>query len=362
MPVTAPRLCLLTLWSSVLAAQEPTVVPTETCRGYFFVPITLGDDPDATDRTLWFLHDTGASTTYVDPDSLERVSGQRVPSGRTARFDKARSGRVTYGSLRARVRDLDHLGTMLGREIDGILGFGVFDQFLLTLDYDKSEMRLERGELPPPDNETVFSASGRDERPWLDVRVGRYQRRMLIDSGAALVSLVVNDLADYQTIEPPRAVGGSVRFDHVERRSGARLDGDAMLGSHRLPSPTLYETPGTELIGGEVLRHFVWTFDQKNERVRIERIDADAPIAFAPIVTHGMLVVPEDGALRVRSVVEGGPAEAAGVLEDDLITHIDGLPVGERGCEPSKTESLALTLVRDRASLEVPMPLFPLVQ
>ena len=36
------------------------------------------------------------------------------------------------------------------------MGFTVFDDVLLTLDYSNHEMRLDRGQLPPPDGETIF--------------------------------------------------------------------------------------------------------------------------------------------------------------------------------------------------------------
>ena len=207
-------ICSLLLSAALTASQQETVitVPTEMCHGYFFVPITLGEDSSDPERTLWFLHDTGASTSFVDPDSLERVSGQRVDVGRRANIVSAKSGTIQYSGLKARVGELDHLSTTLGREIDGILAFGVFDDFLLTLDYDAEQMTLRKGALPRPDNVEVFSADGPDSRPWLKLRVGKKQRRMLIDSGAALTGLVVNKLGGYATLTPPRVTSASTRL------------------------------------------------------------------------------------------------------------------------------------------------------
>lgn len=370
----AHRLALLSLlascsagaspWSGSIAKPSPewgAVVPTEMCRGYFFVPVVVGEDPDAEERTLWFIYDTGADTTHVDPDSLERATGKRVATGRTARFD-ARSGPISYERFRARVRDLDHLSTALGREIDGILAYGVFDQFLLTLDYGREEMRIDPGTLPEPDGTTVFSVSGPDDRPWLRVKVGEHDRRMLIDSGAATTTFAVRNIEDYATVAPPRPVGASVRFKHIERRRGARLDGAVVLGPHRLDRPTLGETPGNELIGGEVMQHFVWTFDAANERVRIERIDPEATIEFPPVVTHGMVVVPEDGRLRVHEVIADSPAAAGGVRAEDVITHWNGAPVATRGCDPGSKDRMTLNVLRDGESVELDVPLFALVE
>jgi len=74
---------------------DPVVLPSQMCRGYFFLPVTLEvrDGETAQDRTLWFLYDTGASASYVDPDSVERVSGQRLDSGVRANSDASPPGR-----------------------------------------------------------------------------------------------------------------------------------------------------------------------------------------------------------------------------------------------------------------------------
>ena len=76
------------------------------CRGYFFLPVTLDvrDGETAQDRTLWFLYDTGASASYVDPDSIERVSGQRLDSGVRANFGRVTPGPVTVDASERRAK------------------------------------------------------------------------------------------------------------------------------------------------------------------------------------------------------------------------------------------------------------------
>jgi len=52
------------------------------CRDYFLIPITLAPREDRpAERTLWFLYDTGASEAFVDPLSIERISGMKVKTG-----------------------------------------------------------------------------------------------------------------------------------------------------------------------------------------------------------------------------------------------------------------------------------------
>lgn len=343
-------------------AEFPITVPSEMCRGYFFVPVTLRPGEDgAEDRTLWFIYDTGASSTYVDPDSVARISPTRLREGQRANFPEMSMGPLRVTSLRARVQDLDHLSLALGREVDGILAFDAFDDYLLTLDYARDEMRIEPGELPRPDRRTVFNASGPDDRPWLRIEFSNRTRRMLIDSGAALSGFSVNHINRFETTADPVASGASFRLNHIERRSSARLSENARFGPNELVTPTIQSTPGTELIGGEIMQHFVWTFDQRRERVRIERIDPDAPITFEPVVSHGMVFQPEPNGFRVADVLPDTPASRVDIRQGDLITHFHGTPVGERGCNPPVEDILPLTIDRDGAVIERVLDMFAIV-
>ena len=146
------------------------IVPTEMCRGNFLIPLTLAPrEGYAEDRTLWLLYDTGAGATYIDPDSIERVTGRRLRVGQRPNIRNATAGAVNYDPIRIRIQELDHLSHALGRQVDGIMGFTVFDDVLLTLDYSNDEMRLDRGQLPPPDGETVFDADGPNYLPWMTI-------------------------------------------------------------------------------------------------------------------------------------------------------------------------------------------------
>lgn len=344
---------------------DPVVLPSQMCRGYFFLPVTLDvrDGETAQDRTLWFLYDTGASASYVDPDSIERVSGQRLDSGVRANFGRVTTGPVALTGLRAGVRELDHLSIALGREIDGILEYDAFEDVLLTLDYGLGEMRVESGALPRPDGVTVFDANGPDTRPWIRVSFPDRTRRLLIDSGAALSPIVLRNLERYDTVAPPRATGAAVRFAEIERRSAARLAGNAQIGDNVLIQPVIESTPETEILGGQAMRHFVWTFDQRHERVRMVRHDPDTPITFEPLITHGLVLVPQGDGMRVATVIANSPAFDAGVLTGDVITHFNGRTMRDRDCSIDGTppEVLDLSLLRNGEAMDVRLTLYPLI-
>jgi hypothetical protein len=355
---------------ALLAAQaSPTaetgvgerVLPAELCRGFWLLPVELEPGPSGVRHTLWFLHDTGASATYVDPDSIERVSGRRVETGRRVRFSDASSGPLTINSLTARTADLDHLSMGLGRPIDGIMSVYALQDFLLTLDYPAGEMRIREGRLPRPDGRTVFSTRGPDGRPWLRVDLAGRERPLLIDSGAGGLTLAVNHIDRFNLMDEPRALTSAVRFDRIERRRIARLSGDAMVAGLRVQAPVLEEVPRSELLGGEILRHFVITLDQARKRVRFEPV-IEGPIPPAGHVELGAGLRPVNEGLEVFEVFPDTPAHAAGVLPGDLVTHYDGVAIAERGCVSSTdTERLTLTVLRDGIERDIEATLDPVL-
>lgn len=367
------QLLLALLAASSLIQSAPVqdtpshALPVEMCRGYFFLPLDLASpdtaspDETAEPRRLWFIYDTGAATTHVDPDSIARISSSRVRAGQRANFSDLSIGPVNVNRMQARVSELDHLSLALGREIDGILSYQTFDGFLLTLDYETGSIHLQEGALPPADGGTIFSVRGPDIRPWMEVRFSNRTRRLLVDSGAANTALTLNNLDRYDLADEPRPYGASVHLNRVERRSAARADHDVYLGPHILQTPMLDTSNGTELFGGDVMRHFNWTFDIANKRVRLDRIDPQAPISFPPLRAHGMVFRPRDNGFEVVSVVDGTPADIADIQPGDFITHYDHEPVASRSCEPDETQRLHLVLQREGETLERELDLFVLV-
>ena len=341
---------------------ESRIIPSEMCDGFFFVPITLAPrEGYPEDRTLWYIYDTGASSTYTDPDSIERVSGIQLDNGDRANITDATAGPLTFHRLPSRIRDLDHLSHALGREIDGILAYDVFGSSLVTLDYQSNEIRLTPGELPRPDDQAIFSTNGRDDRPWLDIRFSNRTRRMLLDSGAGRTGLTVRRINRFELDTDPVPVGASTRFSRIEVREGARASEDAFIGPHRMIAPTLETTPGSELIGVDVMRHFIWTFDFENERVRMERHTPDRPIEFDPIFGHGMVLGWHEDGFQVREILPGTPASHQDIRPGDVVTHMNGRAVSERGCRPPSNERIALRISRDGAIVELDFALYPLV-
>ena len=144
----------------------------------------------------------------------------------------------------------------------------------------------------------------------------------------------------------------------------ARLSDSLWIGGHELEQPVIQSTPETEILGGAVMRHFIWTFDQRHERVRIIRNDPDTPIRFEPLVTHGLVLVPEGDGMRVAAVIANSPAFDAGVETGDFITHFNGNAMRTRNCDfdQDAATTLDLSLIRNGEAMELTLALYALVE
>lgn len=326
-------------------AERARVLPTQRCGEFFFVQMAFADDPE---RTLSLLLDTGASHTVIDPDPLERVSGKRVAIGKRARLPTLAAGDVSFTGISARVLSLDHLQSVLGKPLDGILGFPAFRKVLLTMDYPNEEVRIRFGALPAPDQRSVFRTVKEKRRPLIELDFGTEKRLVLLDSGS-FGGFVVNDSARLDTVGEPIAFDSSLRIDRVMIRSGARLADDVLFGGTRLVTPTIVVGDSVDLVGARVLRHFSVTYDQKNRRVRFERA-ADKPIEFPEVREIGWALRPRKRGLEVLRVFDGLGASRAGVQSGDLVLAIDGTDVYERDLcdhEPEDRSSVQVKVERD---------------
>jgi len=358
-------LVALTLFALVpVRAEEggPWVVPTELCRGYWFVPLALNEDKFGAGKVLYLIYDTGASSTLIDVDALRRVTGQSFDDGDRVRLRDAKAGDITFRKLPARVDKLGHLSMAMGRSVDGILAVDAFKDFLLTLDAEQGRMSLTKGKLPRPDGKTVFSIRGPDKRPWLEVTVAEIEQRLLVDSGAAGSGISINDIEDFPVQGEPRVLSSSVRLNRVEKHPMARLDGSVSIAGLTFVDPVIEEVPGIPLLGGEVLQHFEVTLDQRRRRLAL-RLTGPSEIAPQPHFELGISFQPTDRGLLVTDVYEDTPGDAAGMQSGDLVIGINGKRPEERGCNRfgKDYEPASLTIERDGAVLEKTLEMQPII-
>ncbi|MDB6168327.1 MAG: hypothetical protein JWM88_1191 [Verrucomicrobia bacterium] len=287
-----------------------------------------------------FLIDTGASVTLVSPDLAARYGGKnpfppdtpmvRVKSaeGDTALLPPTLLHRLQldgarFEDVQALVYDFSALSAHLGVKIDGILGFPLFRETILTLDYPHSRVVLERREGRKPAVGATILFNNDRKTPIIPLRLGDQTFAALIDSGsdAGLSLNPVGLQVEYAVAPRPGATVGTLTSDR-EQRIG-RLAATLMIGPCAVQRPVVDVTDELSSLGGGILRNFIVTFDQAHSHVTFQR-EGSAPIPAEPRRSAGLSFTKTPAYWRVASVIAGSPASAAGIQPGDLVTRING--------------------------------------
>jgi Aspartyl protease len=234
-----------------------------------------------------FAIDTGAEGgPRLDSSLLEKLglksSGQMRdgdPSGRspqmaeTVKLDSIEAGGVRFTAVAATSKNYKNSPRPLAA--DGIIGLGLFADYLLTLDFPAKVVRISRGELPKADGAEILDYQTEHGVPSVDLGVGNTKINAHLDSGNRIGEFVfpttfVEKLT--QTSKPlvvgrARSASGEMEIKQVQIKEMVRL------GRHEFPDATItFPALGdTGNIGARILSQFAVTFDQKNQRVRLTR-------------------------------------------------------------------------------------------
>lgn len=204
------------------------------------------------------------------------------------------------------------------KPFDGILGYHLFREYLLTIDYPARSITIERGELPPADGETVLNIISEDDDPEVEVVIGGRTCRALLDTGGMMFLAVPGALEADLTFSGPPESRGSFKM-------GA-LSGDLRIGAVAFHDPQVVigGSFAEPIVGARALAALRLTFDQKNRRVHIEKPPERKRFGVAIPWRDDRLGPGE----HISEVVAGGIAEAAGLRAGDRVISINGVAPG----------------------------------
>ena len=291
-----------------------------------------------------FVIDTGSANTLVTPTLVKRygTSSTRpdampvrvasaegdimeLPSASLPRLDL---GGARFEDVPVLIYDCAQLSAHLGVRIDGVLGFPLFRQTRLTLDYPHSRVLLQPPHSTALTPGTPVPFDDVNKTPVIQVHVGPRTLLVLLDSGSdATFSLNPVGL-DAQFASGPRAGAtvGTIAGDHPQQIG--RLAAELKIGDYVMPRPIVDLTDELSAIGGGLLKHFTVTFDVANDRVTFLR-DSHEPIVTPTRRSAGVSFSKTPAYWRVAGVIPQSPAEAAGLQFGDLVTRINGEPVAK---------------------------------
>ena len=159
-------------------------------------------------------------------------------------------------------------------DVDGILGFPLFSDYLLTLDYPAMQVRLARGALPGPNGGDVLSFEIENRIPVIELAIGKIRVRAHLDSGNFVAGFILPEeiVEQLQLLSQPTMIGGARSVTNRVELKQAQLRDPIRIGQFEFPQPTItFPAPSETNVGFKVLRDFVLTLDQKNRRVKLER-------------------------------------------------------------------------------------------
>lgn len=281
------------------------VVPFADVRGFLLVKAKLGKG--SRDETRDFLVDTGSPFTTVSRDLLRQLVGYEATYLGTAVLDRFSVGEATFEGMAVMPANLQLLpGAEVcaslekqGFHLGGVLGLNVLRPFAaVTLDFPRSEMRLER-ESRPSGKEIVLAMEEDDAGRWtvpveIELRGPEPGKRLelsfVVDSGASITSVAPHAIEAMigEPIYVERSTGSlgpRARLEAFFTREATILATDGLrLGGHKLDRAAIYlrrpDEPRTieGLLGTNVLSRFVVVFDFEREELRLQATGRPDPV------------------------------------------------------------------------------------
>lgn len=280
--VTFSILLFLVCAGSVTAQSSSVAIAPMQFRGLMpVIEVKInGQGPFA------FTIDTGAGM-QADIDTSIATQLKLVPNGKvltgdpsgendrvveTARLDTIAFGGAEFRNVTAVVRP--QRITRDYPNVDGILGFALFADYLLTLDYPAMQVRLARGALPVANGADILSFEIENRRPVIEVAIGKIRVRAHIDSGNFVAGFILPEalVEQLQLLSQPITVGGARSVSNQIELKQAQLRATIHIGRFDYPQPAItFPALRDTNVGFKVLREFALTFDQKNRRMKLER-------------------------------------------------------------------------------------------
>jgi hypothetical protein len=228
-----------------------------------------------------FLLDTGAAgggriSQFLAGTLGLKTVGQAIsgdPTGKNretvdvVEADSLTIGEAAFSRVHLSARDFGRPG------FDGILGIGLFEDFLLTLDYPRQRVRIEKGSLPA-DGKDVLAFENPHGIPQIHLKVGDQDVAVDVDSGNRNGELVLpaSYIGKVPLEKDPVVVGhGRTGYNEFEIKQ-APLKGALQVGGHAVEHPLVDFVEGfpNGNLGHRFLRRFAVTIDQKNHRIRFQ--------------------------------------------------------------------------------------------
>jgi len=249
--------------------------------------------------------------------------------------------------------------------VDALLGYPLWRDVLLTIDYSNRVIIIGRGALPPPDGKTVLPLRFDDRnRLTLPVTINGRETWLNLDTGwgvGGILELTAAHAAQVTWASAPKpTIATNAASGAIAEKIG-RLGGDVKVGRYRFTEPIAGTNTGlgADILAAAGIANFTLTLDLRNMRVRLDRADAD-PIRSGPVYVSGFDCDLRGAPMRVLNVLPDSGADRAGLRAGDLLLKIDGRPARD-GLFAHNGGDFVVELSRDGLPMKLAFPMTTLV-
>jgi hypothetical protein len=257
-------------------AGLPTIAVTINGKGPFSIGFDTGapGGPRLTERLAKEL-----GLTAVGEARASDPSGKNPIPVKLYRLDTADFGPIRVGGwvATAEAARSGRLGSL-----DGLVGLDAFAGYVVTLDFARKNVSIERGALPVPDGKGIFAYDG--PIPSVPLLIEGQTIRAHLDTGNVRFPLIVPEAvalklaqkSKARSIGQGRTVSNTVDMFAVPLTENAKVGAVSLaVGEVAFPSIIPMANIGALALDGQVLR-----VDPANRRVMIESVqDLRQPVA-----------------------------------------------------------------------------------
>ncbi len=348
---------VLALFTSVSYAQLPTPmqsVPFELFGDHIFIKVKVDDS-----EPLDFIFDTGDGLTVIDADVAEkldlekdhdvkRTSASGSVTGSLILHNKIEIGEMEVKDVEVYALSLNHLEQLIGRNVDGIIGFDLLDQHIVQVDYSRMEFEIYDPKTFKYSGDGIeFDLDLTNYIPHIPCEVKLNNGEVLkgeyfVNTGAGTTmdfnTPFVNkhDIIDKTGEHYSYLTGGLGREEtlHYEGRvSEFKMKGftfkEMPVGISQAEHGIQHSKKVFGIIGNNVLRRFNIIFDYSNYKMYWEKNETYDEAFHVNTTGFDVQLSPDLSRVLVHRTYEIGVAKELGIQVGDEIVEVDGKPVGE---------------------------------
>lgn len=217
---------------------------------------------------------------YVQLTDPSHQGGQHVP---VVALELLQVAGVDFKGVRA----VRHALSQADGNCDGLLGFALFRQFLLTLDYPHRQLLLSEGTVTPAGPGSVLPFRTPYGIPIISLNVGGVEVPAQVDSGGTGLSIPDAYASRLKFGVDPSLFGYAESFSTRFELRSAQLAGDVRLGGYVFPQPFVEIQSAFPVanLGSSAIQEFALTFDQKQGLVQFVSSEQTHHLKATPMTT-----------------------------------------------------------------------------